>query len=80
MASNQLKQERNKFLEKGYAFLAVGYFGTETTPASIDRISLNAIHDSIASIIRQHPRIDKNKIALYGGSRGGELVDRKSVV
>ena len=74
LASDQLKQERDKFLEKGYAFLAVGYFGTSTTPASMDRISLNAIHDSIASIIRQHPGIDKNKIALYGGSRGGELV------
>jgi pimeloyl-ACP methyl ester carboxylesterase len=73
-ASDQLKQARDKYLERGYAILAVGYFGTKTTPPSIDRISLNAIHDSITGIISQHPRIDKNKIALYGGSRGGELV------
>jgi len=73
-ASDQLKLERDKFLERGYAFLAVGYFGTKTTPASMDRISLNAIHDSIASIISKHARINKNKVALYGGSRGGELV------
>jgi hypothetical protein len=53
-ASDQLKQERDKFLERGYAFLAVGYFGTKTTPASLDRISLNAIHDSITSIISKH--------------------------
>jgi pimeloyl-ACP methyl ester carboxylesterase len=74
LASDQLKQERDKFLERGYAFLAVGYFGTKTTPASLDRISLNAIHDSIASIISRHSRINKNKVALYGGSRGGELI------
>ena len=73
-ASDQLKHERDKFLERGYAFLAVGYFGTKSTPASLDRISLNAIHDSIASIIRRHARINGNEVALYGGSRGGELV------
>jgi dienelactone hydrolase len=74
LAGDQFTEERDKFLERGYAFLAVGYFGTENTPASLDRISLNAIHDSITSTIRKHPQIDKYKIALYGGSRGGELV------
>ena len=74
LASDQLKQERDKFLARGYAFLAVGYFGTKNTPSSLDRISLNAIHDSIVSTIGKHPRINKNKIALFGGSRGGELV------
>jgi dienelactone hydrolase len=73
-ASAQLKEERDKFLRRGYAVLAVGYFGTATTPPSLDRISLDAIHDSISRIIDRHPAIDKNKIALYGGSRGGELV------
>lgn len=73
-ASDQFKQERDKYLARGYSILAVGYFGTKTTPPSMDRISLNAIHDSITSIINQHPGINKDKIALYGGSRGGELV------
>lgn len=73
-AGDQLKKERDEFLERGYAFLSIAYFGTKTTPASLDRISLNAIHDSIASIVRKHSRINKNKVALYGGSRGGELV------
>ena len=73
-ASDQLKQERDKYLERGYVILAVGYFGTKTTPPSMDPISLNAIHDSITNILSQHPEINKNKIALYGGSRGGELV------
>jgi pimeloyl-ACP methyl ester carboxylesterase len=74
LASDQLKAERDKFLQRGYAFLAVGYVGTETTPASLDRISLNAIHDSIMSVIHKHPTINKRKVVLYGGSRGGELV------
>lgn len=73
-ASDQLKEERNKFLQRGYAVLAVGYFGTKTTPASLDRISLNAIHDSIINIINRYPRINKHKVVLYGSSRGGELV------
>ena len=72
-ASHRLKEERDKFLARGYAFLAVGYFRTETTPASMDRISLDAIHDSIVSLINRHPEINKNKVVLYGGSRGGEL-------
>ena len=74
LASDQLKEERDKFLQRGYAFLAIGYFGTKTTPASLDRISLDAIHDSIASIVNKHPVINKQKIILYGSSRGGELV------
>jgi pimeloyl-ACP methyl ester carboxylesterase len=73
-ASDQLKDEREKFLQQGYALLAVGYFGTGRTPAFLDRISLNAIHDSIMNIIQKHPKINKEKVALYGGSRGGELV------
>jgi pimeloyl-ACP methyl ester carboxylesterase len=72
-ASDQLKPERDKFIERGYAVLAVAYFRTNTTPASLDRISLNAIHDSITSIVTRHPSINENRIALYGGSRGGEL-------
>ena len=72
-AGDALKKERERFLERGYAFLAIGYFGTKDTPTSLDQISLNAIHDSIASIIDKHPNINKNKITLYGGSRGGEL-------
>jgi dipeptidyl aminopeptidase/acylaminoacyl peptidase len=73
-ASDKLKNDREKFLQRGYAFLAVGYFGTESTPPSLDRISLNGIHDSILSVIDKHPKIDKRKVVLYGGSRGGELV------
>ena len=67
------KPTRDKFLEKGYAFLAIGYFGTKETPNNLDRISLDAIHDAIIEISK-NPKIHSQKIAIIGGSKGGELV------
>jgi uncharacterized protein len=64
--------KRREFLRQGYAVLSIGYFNTANTPETLDRISLNAIYDTIKSISR-HPRINGSKIALLGSSRGGEL-------
>ncbi|MEM6804413.1 MAG: acyl-CoA thioester hydrolase/BAAT C-terminal domain-containing protein [Bacteroidota bacterium] len=70
-----MAEKRALLLEKGYAILAIAYFASsEHTPEELDRISLNAIADSILDIARRHPKIDENKIALIGGSKGGELV------
>ena len=66
-------EKRTELLNRGYAVLSIGYFMTENTPETLDRISLNAIRDTIISI-SDHPKIDKNKIALLGSSRGAELV------
>lgn len=73
-ASDHWESERKKFIENGFAFMAIGYFGSKDTPAKLDRISLNAIRDSIISIARRHPTIDPSNITLIGGSKGGELV------
>ena len=73
MASDPLKETRDQFLQLGYAFLAIGYFGTENTPKTLDRVSLNAIYDSIISACT-HSKVNKDKIILYGGSRGAELI------
>jgi len=43
------------------------------TPNTLDRISLNAIHDAIIEVSK-NTKIDAGKIALIGGSKGGELV------
>lgn len=67
------KPTRDEFLSKGYAFLAIGYFGTKETPNALDRISLNAIHDAITEVAK-NSKINSQKIALIGGSKGGELV------
>lgn len=64
---------RNRFLQQGYAVLSIGYANTENTPETIDRISLNAIYDTIKGM-STHPKIDTSKIALLGSSKGGELV------
>ena len=68
-----LKGKRDSLLQKGYAVLAIGYFNVNDTPKNLDRISLDAIADTILHIA-QNPKINANKIALMGGSRGGELV------
>jgi uncharacterized protein len=69
---NYLKGKRDSLIQKGYAVLAIGYFKSNGTPKHLDRISLDAIRDSILSVA-QHPNIDKSCIILMGGSRGGEL-------
>jgi dipeptidyl aminopeptidase/acylaminoacyl peptidase len=68
-----LKEKRDSLNNKGYAILAIGYFNSNGTPSSLDRISLDAIRNSIISVAK-HPKIDGARIILMGGSRGGELV------
>ncbi|MEM9673744.1 MAG: acyl-CoA thioester hydrolase/BAAT C-terminal domain-containing protein [Cyclobacteriaceae bacterium] len=71
-AGKETKNLRDSILSRGYHFLAIGYFGTPNTPKELERISLDAIYDTISSISQQ-PFIDQNQIAVFGGSRGGEL-------
>lgn len=70
---NYMKGKRDSLNEKGYAVLAIGYFNSNGTPKHLDRISLNAISDTIMSIAK-NSNIDESKIALIGSSKGGELV------
>lgn len=71
-ASERWRAQRERFLAQGYAVLALGYFGAEGTPASLDRISLDGVHDAIAAAAAD-PRVDGRCIALIGGSKGAEL-------
>ncbi len=71
-ASNHWKKTRNEFIEKGYAFLAVGYFGCKNTPPILDKISIDEVYVAIAEA-KKDKRIDKTKIAIIGGSRGADL-------
>ena len=72
-ARDYLKEKRDSLIQQGYAVLAVGYFNYNGAPKHLDRISLDAISDTILNIAK-HPKIDGTQIALLGGSRGGELV------
>lgn len=70
--SDRVKEKRDRLIDKGYAFLAVGYFGTENTPKVLDRISLDGIHKAIVQAAK-NPKIDGKRIALIGVSKGAEL-------
>ena len=70
---NYMKEKRDSLNEKGYAVLAIGYFKSNGTPESLDRISLDAISNTIMNIAKSN-KINDSKIALIGGSKGGELI------
>jgi pimeloyl-ACP methyl ester carboxylesterase len=71
-ASPRWNAQRTRFLDQGYAVLALGYFGTPNSPQHLDRISLDGVHAAIMAAARD-PRVDGRCIAVIGGSRGGEL-------
>lgn len=66
------KKNRQGFLDKGYAFLAIGYFGCKNIPPILDRISINDVHNAIIEASKNQ-KINKKKIAVIGGSRGADL-------
>ena len=71
-SSNQWKETRDSFLNKGYAFLALGYFGAPGTPKVLDKIALEAVYFAIQKA-KIHPKIQAKKVAIVGGSRGADL-------
>jgi uncharacterized protein len=66
------KKTRDQFIEKGYAFLAIGYFGCKNTAKILDKIAIDDVHNAILEATK-NKRINKNKIAAMGGSRGADL-------
>jgi dipeptidyl aminopeptidase/acylaminoacyl peptidase len=71
-ASNYWKNIREEFLKRGYAFLAVGYFKAKGTPDTLNKIPIDQVHAAIAEAAK-NPQVNKKKIAIIGGSRGGDL-------
>lgn len=71
-ASDYWEKTRNQFIEKGYAFLALGYFGGKGTPDTLNKIAVEDIYNAI-KIASKNKLIDKRKIAIIGGSRGADL-------
>jgi len=72
-AQESQKEFRDRLTNQGYAVLTIGYFGLKGIPNKLDRISLDAISDSVISISNRKG-INHDRIALVGISRGAELV------
>lgn len=71
-ASEHWKPQRDKFIAQGYAFLAIGYFGSKTSPRQLDRIALEGVHNAVMEAIKD-PHINSKQIVVMGGSKGAEL-------
>lgn len=61
------------FAMHGYSALAVCYFGLEGTNESLSCIELECIENAI-NWLKKQATVDKNKIGIYGRSKGGEMV------
>lgn len=61
-----------RLAERGYASLAVAYFGTESLPKALANIPLEYF-DRAVDWLRRQPQIDQVNLAVVGTSRGGEL-------
>jgi uncharacterized protein len=71
-SSGYWKKTRDQFIEKGYAFLALGYFGCKGTPDTLNKISIEEVYNAI-EVASKNKLINKKKIAIIGGSRGADL-------
>lgn len=56
----------------GYAVLALAYFGIDPLPKELIEIPLEYVASAIMWLKTQ-PAVDANRIAVMGGSKGGEL-------
>jgi uncharacterized protein len=70
--SDYWRKIRDQFIEKGYAFLALGYFGCKGTPVTLNKIAIEDVYNAIR-IASGNKQVNKKKIALIGGSRGADL-------
>jgi pimeloyl-ACP methyl ester carboxylesterase len=70
--SDYWQETRDQFIEKGYAFLAIGYFGAKGTPDTLQKIAIEVVYYAI-EVASKIKMINKRKIAIVGGSRGADL-------
>lgn len=61
------------FPPAGIGVLGLAYFGIPELPPAIDRIPIEYFINAIDFIVEQ-PFVDRNRVGLVGGSKGGELV------
>ena len=57
---------------EGFAALAVCYFGMDGVSPSLEKIPLEIVENAIR-YLKAESSVDKNKIGIYGRSKGGEM-------
>jgi pimeloyl-ACP methyl ester carboxylesterase len=72
MTDGRREQQRQQYLDAGYALLVVGYFALPGTPAGLDRIELTSIVETIQNTAK-NPLLNPEKLAVLGVSKGAEL-------
>ena len=70
--SDYWEKTRDQFIEKGYAFLAIGYFGYNGTPELLEKIAIEDVHNAIKEAT-SNKKVNGKRIAIIGGSRGADL-------
>ena len=70
--SDYWKKRRDQFIEKGYAFLAIGYFKANGTPELLEKIAIEDVYNAIKEATN-YKKVNGKKIAIVGGSRGADL-------
>jgi dienelactone hydrolase len=65
-------QTAEQLASRGYASLALAYFGEPGLPADLESVPLEYV-DLAIDWFRAHPRVDAERVALMGGLKGGEL-------
>jgi dienelactone hydrolase len=58
--------------EQGYAVLALAYYGLPGVPQVCQDIPLEYFGRAL-DYLRAHPRVDGDRIGVFGGSKGGEV-------
>jgi uncharacterized protein len=71
-AGDYWRKTREQFIEKGYSFLAIGYFKAKGAPDTLNKIAIDDIYQAI-KMAATNKKVNKNKIAIIGGSRGADL-------